>query len=279
MIWSFVLTDGFFCISALDKGGICLNVRADLAGELSTSTKEKYSVGERFIVEYGLRIDEVTGLVQRTLVRKNNQQLKELPAATRVGSPSYLLDLIKDEHVEALFFTGAGLSRAAGIWGSAELWKQLQLDDVARLCWYCTSRPEELIGRFKMFTWQMVLARPTKAHEALAAIVRRYKRVVITENLDHLHELSGITPYRPFEEKTIAHLYNLKPDIIVALGSGSSMAVDLLEAWHHKGASIHLVSQGVCNFQHLVDFAYKDDLQVCLPNWQKMLRLEEPYAD
>ena len=281
MIWSFGLTDGFFCISATGKGGICLNIGANLAGELPTKTQKKYAVGDRFIVEYGLRVDEVTDLVQRTLVSKNNnnQQQKGLSGATKAGDPSYLLDLIKDGKLEVLFFTGAGLSRDAGIWGSAELWKQLQLDDIARLCWYCVSKPDELIGRFKMFTWQMLLAKPTKAHEALALIVRQYKRIVVTENLDRLHELTGITPYRPFEEKALASLYTLKPDIIVALGSGFSMAGSLLEAWQNKGARIHLISRGLCSFQHLVDFVYRDDLQVCLPGWQKMLGLDGSNAD
>ncbi|HZO74978.1 MAG TPA: Sir2 family NAD-dependent protein deacetylase [Ktedonobacteraceae bacterium] len=270
MIWCFHLDEGFFCVSAVGKGGLYLNIAADAASDLPQHIREKYIHDNNFIIEYKLKLDDI----QQT-IEADSLPLRDNPHhQPTTGDPAQLVTLIKDTTRQVVFFTGAGISRAAGIWSSAELDAQLKRNDIAALCQYSVLQPETLIGRFKIFMSQIFLARPTPAHRALALIARAYERSVVTENVDRLHELTGITPLRTFMKKDLSEIHRLKPDVVILLGVSQPRAAHLLSHWCDQGAQIHLIYQGSSNISHFADFIYTCDLQTCLPEWQKQLGLE-----
>ncbi len=94
-----------------------------------------------------------------------------------------------------LVYTGAGISKAAGVWLMDELEESLGL---GRENWIEESscEIEKLILRCKEFTRLCLESEPTVAHHALAKGVKEGLFELATENLDLLHEKSGVDPVR-----------------------------------------------------------------------------------
>lgn len=100
-------------------------------------------------------------------------------------------------------FTGAGISAESGLKtfrGEDGLWEGYRVEDVATPeAWY---RNQELVQHFYNIRRKAVLqAQPNAAHKAIAQLEERYSVVVITQNIDDLHERAG--------SKNIIHLHGL----------------------------------------------------------------------
>lgn len=112
-----------------------------------------------------------------------------------------------DEHLEAqleklnldafkrvVFFTGAGLSVASGIptyQGTGGTWKTYRWEDLA--CEEAFARDPERVWDFHDWRREQVAkCAPNAAHDAIATFVQRHPHsVVITQNIDGLHQKSG----------------------------------------------------------------------------------------
>ncbi len=90
--------------------------------------------------------------------------------------------------------TGAGLSTPSGIpdFRSDEgLWRQVDPMEVASL-WGFRTNPQAFYEWIRPLVRTIVEARPNPAHRALAEMERRgWIRVVITQNIDMLHQKAG----------------------------------------------------------------------------------------
>ncbi|MFZ4696023.1 MAG: SIR2 family NAD-dependent protein deacylase [Verrucomicrobiia bacterium] len=91
-------------------------------------------------------------------------------------------------------FTGAGMSAASGVptfRGSGGLWEGHRIEDVATP--QAFERDPELVWRFYDVRRQNLLkCRPNEGHVLLAKWSKRYpKFVVLTQNVDGLHEAAG----------------------------------------------------------------------------------------
>ena len=107
-----------------------------------------------------------------------------------------------DEARGAVIFTGAGISTESGIpdfRSPGGLWtKQVPIDYDSFLASE-TARRESWRRRFESDAIFRA-ARPNRGHRAVAELVRRGKvETVITQNIDGLHEASGIPPERIVE--------------------------------------------------------------------------------
>lgn len=92
-------------------------------------------------------------------------------------------------------FTGAGVSAESGLQtfrGSDGLWEGYRVEDVATPeAW---ARNPELVQHFYDVRRKAVLeARPNAAHTALVQLEKKYEVVVVTQNIDDLHERAGST--------------------------------------------------------------------------------------
>jgi len=92
-------------------------------------------------------------------------------------------------------FTGAGISAESGIGtfrDSGGLWEKYRIEDVATPEAFSRD-PEFVLNFYNQRRQQIIEARPNEAHYALAALEDRFKVIIITQNIDDLHERAGST--------------------------------------------------------------------------------------
>lgn len=109
-----------------------------------------------------------------------------------------LSTIIRDKKV--LFYTGAGLSIAAGVPGMEDLQSLMGLnapgEEIVFAVGNIVKEPFKAAKAFAAFQMACTGKKPTKAHYAIEKLSRFKEIRVISENLDFLHEASGIHPYR-----------------------------------------------------------------------------------
>ncbi len=105
--------------------------------------------------------------------------------------------IVRDKNI--LFYTGAGLSLASDVPAMHELNALLGVEAGERFLFSLENawkNPREFASKIVAFHQLCLFSSPTKAHLALKELAVLKNSRVITENLDCLHEASGIYPYR-----------------------------------------------------------------------------------
>jgi NAD-dependent deacetylase len=96
---------------------------------------------------------------------------------------------------KVVVFTGAGISVESGLQtfrDSHGLWNDFRVEDVATPeAWVVN--PELVLKFYNDRRKQAFEASPNAAHEAVSKLEERYEVVVITQNVDDLHERAGST--------------------------------------------------------------------------------------
>lgn len=94
-----------------------------------------------------------------------------------------------------VIFTGAGISAESGLKtfrDSDGLWQNNRIEDVATLkAW--TVNPQQVLNFYNNRRKQVAEATPNAAHYSIAELENKYEVVVITQNIDDLHERAGST--------------------------------------------------------------------------------------
>ena len=94
-----------------------------------------------------------------------------------------------------VFLTGAGISAESGIStfrDSGGLWEQYPVQDVASIDGYIRN-PELVIRFYNERRKQLLTVEPNDAHRYVASLEEQYDTVVVTQNIDNLHEMAGST--------------------------------------------------------------------------------------
>lgn len=91
--------------------------------------------------------------------------------------------------------TGAGVSAESGIStfrDSDGLWENYKVEDVASIeGWY--RNPGLVLDFYNERRAQLAQVRPNDAHRAIASLENEYDVIVVTQNVDNLHERAGST--------------------------------------------------------------------------------------
>jgi len=125
--------------------------------------------------------------VEERLTFKDTQDIKSM-------TTDELACFIKDCNI--IFYTGAGISASAGVFTMWQLEEALGMDDKEGLSKKNALYDLHGVSRaYQEFCEAMLYNSPTQAHEALKKIVQYKKCKIVTENLDNLHERTGIEPY------------------------------------------------------------------------------------
>ena len=110
-------------------------------------------------------------------------------------------------------FSGAGMSAESGLTtfrDSGGLWEKYDIHEVATPeAWQ--ANPELVLEFYNQRRTQVESAHPNEAHKALVELEHRYDVVVITQNIDDLHERAGT--------KNVIHLHG---EIFKARGSNGA---------------------------------------------------------
>lgn len=271
MIWSYQLNAGGYLTirNEGNKSGFMLDVSYS---ELEDRFPSNINLNDfltqdrqRLVVKHGLPVPIPYFPRKEERIRSEKRP--------RQGDVKELRHLISRSQEDLVFYTGAGLSRASGIWGTKELVTQLFINDLPVLTRTCIEDPNVIITRFKMFLWRIKLAKPTTAHLALARLIKHYGLgMIITENIDTLHQESGVQAHLALGNKK---LYSIRPKHVITLGISCPTEVDLLQFWKWNGATIHCVTKEAPECLHLADYLYLQDVQQLLPKWGRDLEVNE----
>ena len=167
------------------------------------------------------------------------------------------------------FYTGAGISAAAGIPTLHELLADFGLkgrsgENFLVSMGQIISAPRSTLEKVKAFQEKCERAQPTKAHVALVDLIERFKAPLITENVDDLHEKSGLSPLRPPAE------FELSCDVLICVGL-SFDEHGLLGLYKKQNPEGIIVSIDLAYPSYLGhnDYLIKEDCQLLLPAFAK----------
>jgi NAD-dependent SIR2 family protein deacetylase len=119
-----------------------------------------------------------------------------------VASPQKLKEMQLEEVIKNdnfLFYTGAGLSLASDVPAMSDLNKLLGLEEGELFLFSlekALNNPREFASKILIFHNACLYSAPTPAHIALKELAIFKNIRIVTENLDCLHERTGIYPYR-----------------------------------------------------------------------------------
>lgn len=167
-----------------------------------------------------------------------------------------------------IFYTGAGLSRAAGIPIMRELEDCLGLRTQD---WLTNIQvfPDELLDKIHDFWRACFLTNPTIAHLELKTICQAFDTPLFTENLDALHEKSGWLPHRidaPSFSKAWEGDFFQSIDLVICLGLSQDDKGFL--AWYktqNPKGKILAVNFSMPTYLGSEDLWCQEDVQLLLP--------------
>lgn len=237
--------------------------------KLTTSGQEEMNIP--FVAEKEGRSDEYSYIVA-------DRRIIEDAHPTLINQET-LEKIIKSKKV--LFYTGAGVSLASNVPAMNELNELLGLEvgeGFIFLLENAIESPREFAERIKTFHDACLYSAPTPAHFALRDLSLYNNTRLITENLDCLHEASGIFPYRINAKQlreevggqTLAQF-----DYVVCVGLSHDDHGFL--GWyklHNPLGNIVAVDINQPSYLGDEDFWVKADLQILIPNIQKKITME-----
>jgi NAD-dependent deacetylase len=189
----------------------------------------------------------------------------------KITSINQLTKMIQGKRV--IFYTGAGIS-AEVIPTMNELLKDL--GDKDQLAINVKKNPGKYIQILDSFFKKCERAEPTKAHIALHNIISKTGSLLITENLDLLHQKSGDAPLTRgnFSE---THVDISKVDYIVTIGlaSDESGFLNLYKKLNPNGIIIAINTDKNIEYLSNKDFILQKDAQIAIP---EMLNLTTPQS-
>jgi hypothetical protein len=191
------------------------------------------------------------------------------PKPVKITSVNYLTKMIQGKRV--IFYTGAGISSGV-IPTMNELLKDL--GDIEQLVTNVKKSPREYIQILDNFFKKCERAEPTKAHIALHNIISKTESLLITENLDLLHQKSGDIPLTRGNFST-SHMEFSKSDYVVTIGlaSDESGLLNLYKKLNPNGVIIAININENIEYLSNEDFVLRKDAQIAIPEMLNLIEL------
>ena len=132
---------------------------------------------------------------------------------------------------KVVVLSGAGLSAPSGLAtfrGSNGLWRQYRFTEVASPEGW-ERHPEVVLEFYNERRANACAAVPNAGHRAIAELERRFEVVVITQNVDDLHERAGSTRIIHLHGELTKARSTVDPDLIYEIGAAPIRIGDLCE--------------------------------------------------
>ena len=117
--------------------------------------------------------------------------------------------------------SGSGISAESGLAtfrDAGGLWEGYDINEVASIeGWY--SNPRKVLDFYNLRREQAAMAMPNAAHKALSKLEQQYEVVVITQNVDDLHERGGSTNVLHLHGELRKARSERNPDEVIDIGS------------------------------------------------------------
>lgn len=165
---------------------------------------------------------------------------------------------MNNKKFKLVFLTGAGISQPSGIptfrdeYNKEGLWNNHPVNEVATLTAFINN-PQKVSDFMRELFLSVSDKRPNRAHYALAELEKHYEVIILTQNIDDLHERAGST--------NVIHLHG-KLDEHHCLNPGCR------HVWHSTDHIKHGVSQ--CPACASFDIKYNVTLFLENLDFQKM---------
>jgi NAD-dependent SIR2 family protein deacetylase len=194
-----------------------------------------------------------------------------------------LVSVICHDHI--LFYTGAGLSIASGVPSMDQLNGLLGLkegEEFVSSLQNALQNPGKMVEKILQFHHACIYSPPTEAHRAIKQLALFKNTKIVTENLDCLHEYSGILPYRINAEQLREEIGSSQLrdiDYIVCIGLSADDRGFL--GWykhHHPTGRIISIDLGHPSYLGDEDFIIRADLQTLIPFIEKSIVNRESEA-
>jgi len=200
----------------------------------------------------------------------------ELPTPKNM-EPKELIAYLRTHNI--VFYTGAGISIAGGVKGMAEHRAQLGLEtELGKANGFVLNAlrdPQKILDTYEDFTTSAYENPPTPAHRSIATLAKLTNSPVLTENIDLLHEHSGIRPINlsgPWLEDNVKPEWLKKVEAIVTVGLSHDDRGFL--AWykeHNPEGKIIAIDIKRPSYIGEGDALIEDDAQQLLPQLEKMV--------
>jgi len=252
----------FFFEAEGEKKGFFIELTTECFEKLSSDAQKKFSMmGDGYRFEYAMEQagprEEVVYLSTRRIVQEGNPSRIELEELKQWVTKK-----------KVVFYTGAGISAAAGI----PTMHQLSLLFPFTHQWIEKSvqSPEAVLRKVDYFYRACHKSSPTKAHWALKQMIAGSPQRLLTENLDQLHQKTGLNPLcvqtdQIAKEISIEELKSI--DAIVCIGL-SHDAKGLL-GWykeHNKEGKIISIDLKQPSYLNTNDYWLEGDIQKVIPS-------------
>lgn len=171
-----------------------------------------------------------------------------------------------------IFYTGAGISVASGVPSMNQLNDLLGLkekEEFIESLKYIVRQPAKFVEKVSQFHNACFFSPPTEAHKALKQLATFKNTKIVTENLDCLHEYTGILPYRINADQLREEVggYQLSQiDYIICVGLSYDDRGFL--GWYKRNnpkGKIISIDLGNPSYLGDEDFIIKEDLQCLIP--------------
>ena len=284
MCWNFGKNSHFRFVSGNNQVffEVCLGVLPDIYDDFLHRVKHQFiqNESEQLIFSYKLTASghEEMNIPSVLKIEGHPDEYSYIVTDRRVIKDAHPTK-ISQEHLErilksekVLFYTGAGLSVASNVPAMKELNELLGLEEGERFLFSlekAMESPREFAEKIKIFHNSCLYSAPTDAHYALKDLSLYKSTRLITENLDCLHEASGILPYRINAEHLREEVggQSLAPfDYIICIGLSFDDRGFL--GWykeHHPQGKIVAVDISQPSYLGDEDFWVDGDLQVLIP--------------
>lgn len=145
---------------------------------------------------------------------------------------------------KVIVFTGSGISAESGLDtfnDETGLWMNHRIEDIATPeAWH--RHPEEVLAFYNELRQKACAAQPNAAHRAIAELESRFDVVVITQNVDDLHERAGSTCVLHVHGQINLAQSTVDEQLVYSIGDNPILLGDLCE----KGSQLrpHVVWYG-----------------------------------
>jgi len=163
-------------------------------------------------------------------------------------------------------FTGSGVSAESGIRtfrDSAGLWEEYDINEVATPeAWM---RNPQLVQRFYNERRKQVLeAQPNAAHFALSKLEREYEVIIITQNIDDLHERAGSSNIIHLHGEILKSKSSAYPDLIYDIEGWEIKEGAVCEKGHPLRPHIVWFGEAVPMMEPAISFVMKADILIII---------------
>lgn len=187
-----------------------------------------------------------------------------------------LAEFLKEKRV--LFYTGAGISRAAGVPTMDGLYKAMRIDFSKMIDGFLKDsieNPEKIIKAWKSFAASALESPPTPAHESVKTMAQKLNCQIFTENVDELQEKTGVEPIHltvrgSWLKENIKKEWLKELDVVITVGLGRDDRGFL--NWykkHNPDGIIAAVNSKQPPYLDKKDILLKGDLQRTIPKLEE----------